>query len=341
MKHVQAYRKWTGRENGMAEAYRNMSFILFRTDSDSTEILGSRCPGGKEFSVGKSFLAAMEAEEDVIRYLESSESHPLPLFVETRTGIGILLKNYDLCAGIGVYLQIHESPTALARLLRGGALTGYGREYRISDSIPDCGEVRRQDGLAFGTLLDAWTAVRTYAQRGSLICTRDNGMVFCSDLQNAVSAMAAFTGCASTWEETDGLGWVRCYRPPLLEALLLCLMAEAHSMSADGTLICRVGASGEERRMLLELSYAIHPKQRHTVAYRYCMEARRHLEWVAELGGLELHGAVSHASRHEKSGDTLSCEVFSLEWLRDPALMPTGDLKAGLRGRSETRTRNG
>ena len=53
MKHIQAYRRWTGRGNGMAEAYRNMSFILFRTDSDGTEILGSRCPDPKEFAVGK------------------------------------------------------------------------------------------------------------------------------------------------------------------------------------------------------------------------------------------------------------------------------------------------
>ena len=145
MKHVQAYRKWTKKELDMDDAYRSMSFIIFRTDSDETEILGARCPHSGEFAVGRGFLASMEAEDDMIRYLESAESRPLPLFLETRTGMGLLLKHYDLHAGIGLYLQIHESPVILSRLLCGGILAGEGTEYCLSDGIPRRGDIQRRD----------------------------------------------------------------------------------------------------------------------------------------------------------------------------------------------------
>lgn len=336
MKHIQAYRKWTGRENGMPEAYRSMSFILFRTDSEGTEILGSRCPDPKEFAVGRSFLASMEAEEDMIRYLQSTEAHPIPLFLETRTGMGLLLKDYDLHAGIGLYLQIHESPVALSRLLCGGALMGEGTEYRLSDGIPRRGNIQRRDEQGYPTLLDAWSTVRDYRRQGGLIHTNDSGLLSCRGLQDAISSMAAFVGCVPLWqdcgEEEESMSpRLCCYRPILLEALLLCLLAEVRSLSADGTFACRVDTLGEEHRLFLELSYAIQPKQLSSEEYRYTQEAHQHLERVADLGGLELHAHVEKPSRKDKQMGALPRTVLCLEWLRDPALLPTGDLKAGLR----------
>ena len=336
MKHIQAYRRWTGRGNGMAEAYRNMSFILFRTDSDGTEILGSRCPDPKEFAVGKSFLAAMEAEVDMIHYLESTEGNALPLFLETRTGMGILIKHYDLHAGIGLYLQIHESPVSLSRLLRGGALTGEGAEYGLSDGIDRRGEIQRRDEQGYPILLDAWSAVRDYRRQNGLLHTDGKDFLSCRELEGVMDSMAAFVGCVPLWDSENGQEpseptHVRCYRPLLLETLLLCLLAEVRSQSADGTFACRVDSLGEEQRLFLELSYAIRPKQLLSKEYGYTQEARQHLERVADLGGLELHAHVEKPSRKGKQMGVLPRTVLCLEWLRDPALLPTGDLKSELR----------
>lgn len=336
MKHVQAYRKWTKKELDMDDAYRSMSFIIFRTDSDETEILGARCPHSGEFAVGRGFLASMEAEDDMIRYLESAESRPLPLFLETRTGMGLLLKHYDLHAGIGLYLQIHESPVILSRLLCGGILAGEGTEYCLSDGIPRRGDIQRRDERGYPTLLDAWSAVRDYRCRGGLIHTRGAGWLSCQSLRDVIGAMAAFVGCVPVWS-TNGEGdrvassQVRCYRPLLLEALLLCLLTEMRCLSSDGTFACRIDSLGDEHCLFLKFSYTILPKQLLSEEFRYAQEARRHLERVADLGGMELHACVETPLRKDKQMGALPRMEICLEWLRDPALLSTGDLKAELR----------
>ena len=333
MEKIQAYRKWTGKSDGMPEGFHGMSYILFRTDSEGTEILGARCPDSKTFAVGKSFIAAMEAEEDVIRCLASGENHPLPMFVETRTGVGLLLKHYDLQAGMGLYLQIHASPVALSRLLHGGVLgSGGNRDYALGESIPYRGDIRRADEDACPILLDAWTAVQSYRHGHGLIHADPRGTVSCYDLEKAMTGLADFVGCELTVERLRDSGeWARCYRPVLLEALLFCLMTEARSLSSDGRVSCRMGSQGEERRLMMELSYTVEPKRLLSEEYRQVWEIRRHLERVADLGGLELHADVRKPSRVDKAVGALPTVELCLEWLRDPALLPTGDLKADLR----------
>ncbi len=333
MERIQAYRKWTGKCNGMPDGYHGMSYILFRTDSEGTEILGSRCPDSKTFSVGKSFFTAMEAEEDVLRCLASGENHPLPLFVETRTGVGILLKHYDLQAGVGLYLQIHASPVALSRLLHGGVLrSGGDGDYILGESIPYRGEMRRANENAYSVLLDAWSSVQSYRRARGLIHADSRGAVSCDALEKAMTGLADFVGCELTFTHLrDSREWARCYRPVLLEALLFCLLTEARSLSNDGKVSCRVGGQGEERRLVMELSYTVEPKRLLSEEHRQVWEARRHLERVADLGGLELHADVRKPSRADKAAGALPTVELCLEWLRDPALLPTGDLKADLR----------
>ena len=333
MERIQAYRKWTGKDDGMPDGFHGMSYILFRTDSEEAEILGARCPHSNAFAVGRSFVAAMEAEEDVLRYLASGENHPLPLFVETRTGIGILLKHYDLQAGMGLYLQIHASPVALSRLLRGGVLRGReDGDYILGESIPYRGEIRRTDENAYPILLDVWSSVQSYCCVHGLIHADSRGAVFCDALEKAMTGLADFVGCELTFTRLwDSGEWARCYRPVLLEALLFCLLTEARSLSNDGKVFCRVGGQGEERRLAMELSYTVEPKRLMSEEYRQAWEARRHLERVADLGGLELHADVRKPSRADKAAGALPTVELCLEWLRDPALLPTGDLKADLR----------
>ena len=317
----------------MPDGFHSMSYILFRTDSEGAEILGARCPDPKTFSVGKSFISAMEAEEDVLRCLASGENHPLPMFVETRTGVGMLLKQYDLQAGMGLYLQIHASPVALSRLLHGGVLrSGGNMEYVLGESIPYRGDIRRADEDAYPILLDAWSVVQSYRCAHGLIHADSRGAVSWDDLEKTITGLADFVGCELTLSRLrDGAEWARCYRPVLLEALLFCLLTEARSLSSDGRVTCRIGAQGEERRLMMELSYTVEPKRLLSEEYRQAWEIRRHLERVADLGGLELHADVRKPSRADKAAGALPTVELCLEWLRDPALLPTGDLKADLR----------
>ena len=82
---------------------------------------------------------------------------------------------------------------------------------------------------------------------------------------------------------------------------------------------------------MMELSYTVEPKRLLSEDHRQAWEARRHLERVADLGGLELHADVRKPSRTDKATGVLPMVELCLEWLRDPALLPTGDLKADLR----------
>lgn len=330
MEHVRGYRKWTGKGDEMPAAYRGMSYILFRTDSEGTEILGRRCPDPARFAVGTSFLAAMGAETEIVGYLSSAER--LPLFLEMRTGVGMLLKEYDLQAGIGVYLQIHESPEVLGRLLWGDVLMGLNEDFLVSESVTGRGGLRRRDEAGYGTLLDAWTAVANYRREGGLILADGQGAVSLDVLEKALVRMGSFAGVQLQVERLDGgVEWGFCYRPVLLEALLLCLLTEAGSLSAEGDVVCRVGASEVNRRILLELSYPIEPKRLRSEDFRDASEARCHLERVADLGGLALHEEVRYPSRREYAVGALPRMEISLEWLRDPTLLVSGDLKADLR----------
>jgi hypothetical protein len=320
-----------------------ISYILFRTDRDGFVILCSRGRKSQKIPVGRSLAAVLTLDQEAMLYLTREESRQPPLFLDTGNGIGLLSKYYDRHAGIGMYLHIHESRASLSRLLRSDLLQGCeDGSYAVSSGIPDRGVLQKRDERNCGFFLETWLAIRDHHKNGGFFKVRSGTRLMREDLEQGLETLASFAGerlqviwsCDSDAPAaTDVLPptWVTCYRPILLEALILCLLTEAHSLSEVGTDVsCSLASQGEQRRLSIELSYTISPKKLRSAEYVRAEEARQHLEKVAQLGGMLLLSHISPARKAEAEA-TARTVTLSLACVTNPAILSTSDLKAGLR----------
>ena len=266
MKHIRGIRQWI-ENDGMPAAYRSLSYVLFRTDSEHMEILASRCPDPRIFPVGRSFAAAMELSEEAMEYLKGDGREQALYFLESKVGVGLLHKGFDRRAGMGIYLHIHGSPVSLSRLLRGGLLAGQGLEdIRVSSDMEDRGHIRKWDEAACGALLDAWSEIRGRGAEGGVWTARGDGFLSVYDLERGLEELAAFAGCKVNLSRDraypggiEGISAVptrvRCYSPRLLEALSLFLLTVAGTLSTDRQVNCRLATRGEGCHLLLSLEW--------------------------------------------------------------------------------------
>ena len=343
MRHERGVRRWSESKE-MPEAYHRMSYVLFRTDGYPMTVIAVRCPDPKLFYVGQNIISALGLDTEAIRYLKSEELNPPVYCMETKLGIGLLHKGYDRHAGLGLYLHIHGSPVSLSRLIRGGVLPGSesGR-LRLASDMEDRGEIRPWDAEAYGILLDAWTEIRDRESRGGIWPSRSEGLLSPMELERGLEDLAAFAGVGLTVTHegpfpggNEGVhapsaSSIRCYRPALLEAILLFLLSSAANLSADQWAVCRVATRGESRHLLLALEFSFAEEKKHSETLRLWEEACRHMSLVAELGGLQLQARLLRPSRTEKKAGQLPCLSVCLEWMRNPSLLPTTDLKARLK----------
>ncbi len=281
-----------------------------------------------------------------------ASSEPGSLFVWTRTGLGLLSRRHALTADIGLFLHIHTDPLSAARLLSSGAFAGektVSGGFALSPRIRAVsGRPTRRDMPAFTCLNDTRATLASIAGgfQPSVLAASLPGEPAAVPL-SAVFAMAAFAGCALSVEldgrriapdislaaTLDSLSipepehdYIACHSPQVLELLLLGLFSEVRAYSRDRSASCRITSGRLWAAPSLTIDYTpaatLSPPDIEAL-----LALRTHLSRVAAFHGMEL--SLPPVSLRP-SAATLPPQTLSLDWLADPALLPTGDLKSHL-----------
>ncbi len=344
MKHTNMYHAWTDPDGDMAKAYCHLSYLLFRTDSEAAEIVAARCPDMVTFSAGRGLIDALGLDEEARAYVFSAGEYEAPLVVMTDVGLGVLDKRYDAHAGLGIYWHLHGRPDGLARLLCGGVLGNADRgRYRISRRVMEAAgsetsALTAEDLPSYRALLDGWPILAGEVP-GAWAKSDLDGCMGAEGLGRMVEELAEFAGCGLVREafgDDGGAERLRCPRPALLEILLLGLLTEARNESATREAVCRIGTIEETGMLTMELRYPVEDtsgsRRDKNRGEAVLAGLHRHLGWVCELNGLKLQSETLPRS-HGKGFDEayLTERRITLEWLHDPAVLSTSDLKAKIR----------
>ena len=337
MKRTNAYRLWNQPDGDMAECYRHVSYILFRTDSDGAEIVGARCPDMVANSVGRSAVDSLELDEEAQMYLFSASEYEVPLVVMTRFGVGVLDKRYDAHAGLGIYWHLHGHPDRLARLFNSGVPGKTdGGGYRLSRRVAEIvGDVTSGDLPSYRALMDGWPVVMGEVP-GEWARTDRAGYVDTRDLWCMMERLAAFVGCGLAGEGGEPLAAerIRCPRPLLIEALFWVLLTEVRQKSATRGGFCRIGTLADTGMLTLEFTYPVEDTHG---AGEDVEKLHRHLGWICELSGLQLQSEfLPRTRRRSPDGENFAYQRIVLEWLHDPAVLASSDIKAKIRFLYET-----
>ncbi len=338
MKQTTAARLWTDPALPMSSDFCRVSYALYRTGGDVGRIVATRNPDRKLLGVGGFIHDSLDLSDEAVTYMTETSRSRAPMFVMTKAGIGMLSNRYHLSAGLGLYLHIHTHPEAAARLINKGAL-GYGGQvdFLVSQRVRSAGsEVTAGDESAYPALLEAWQAVRDTPYSWFETDARDSLSLF--QLQSGIRRLAAFAGCDLTFtirksDRDDAYtpqARVNCYRPLLLEGLLLCLLSEMRAYSATRGGVCRLETPvGQGRNGLaLMLRYPVATKE-NAADDPFLDALHSHLSYVGELGGLDVWFSPELIPPRTQGG--LPERAVMLDWMLDPTVLSTSDLKAHLR----------
>ena len=327
-------RLWTHPELPMPEAYGRMSYVLFRGDGDVGRVVAARTPDDRYVKVGGYVQDALGFCGDALAYVTRCHEDAPPLFILTDNGIGILSGRYRLSAGLGLYLHIHTRPAAAARLINSGAL-GQDSRFAVSREIRDLGgKLTARDSRSYPALLEAFRTVEGAPRQ--VFATAADQTITLHELRRGMADLAAFAGCKLTFTtrrdpaapSVSPYARVKCYRPLLLEGLLLCLLSELRERSVTGGGVCRLeprpnGAEG----LALTLRYPVDPTGSPRLAETYGA-VHEYLEEVAQTWGLDLFAPARRIPARDPDG--LPEATVSLDWLLDPSALSTSDIKARL-----------
>ncbi len=349
MKHTTAYEVLTDPDFPLDAGFRHMSYALFRTDGDCGRVIGTRFPAASFLGVGDLLQSRLHLSDEALVYLVRPGRDDRPLFCLSRAGLGILCKRYDAALGVGLYLHIHGRPDAGARLLCAGALGApNGVSFGITDEIrayaptpPDAADAR-----SFPALLDAWRAVQIGSEgafdRAGILGHADARESICctlGEVADALESMAAFAGCAVDVRiAPDGCGCrVACHRPRVLEALFLCLLTEirTHAMTRSATVELSAVSDPRSRwecRFCASFSYPVDTLHMTGQTRTRLADVRQYLVDAADLSGLDLHFPLLtppdvRAGYARRTPEETMMQTVTMEWLTDPAVLPSGDLK--------------
>lgn len=327
-------RLWTHPELPMPLEFCRMSYVLFRVDGDVGRVVAARTPDDRFLRVGDHVQDRLTFCGDALSYMTRRHDHVPPLFIRTDRGIGLLSGRYHLSAGLGLYLHIHTRPAAAMRLINAGAL-GCDGEFAVSREI--CEQVGRptaRDGRSYPALLEAWRAVAA-APREVFVTDLDGGISL-GDLRNGIAKLASFVGVEVVFTVRKEQGRnpvspyarVKCYRPLLLEGMLLCLLSEMRARSATGAGVCRLELPSESREGLsLTLHYPLNPREKPETAQAY-EGIHGCLGGIGETGGLDLYAPTRLLPPRDPNG--LPEAAVTLDWLLDPSALSSSDIKARL-----------
>jgi hypothetical protein len=166
--------------------------------------------------------------------------------------------------------------------------------------------------------------------------------VYGEEMTHRLEKLARFVGisCHRDCEEIP-IGLVRCHRPLWREICLFFLLTEAATMSADGQIFYRLNSMEDSMRSNLAL-YNDSRDDRLSLKLHYAVEnpdsmietlepIHRYLRGVGELHGMYFHAEIRLPKRGGRQKGDLPQVCFYMDWLRDPTVLATSDLKAGNR----------
>ena len=343
MKHTTAIELLTNPTLPLDEGFRHMSYAIFRTDEDFGRVIAARFPAESLLSVGDVLQSSLRLSDEAMAYLLRTGDQEPPLFCLTDVGLGLLCKRYDAAVGLGLYLHIHCRPEAGARLLCAGALgLPGGSAFDVTGRIKEFSQKpTTDDARSFPPLLEAWRAVQR--DRGALSDSRamredDISLVTLDGMESALLHMADFAGCriSCTLSDGDRDREVAVYRPTVLDGLLLYILTEvrAHAVSHEATVEILAVEDPRGRwgdRLCLAFTYQIDTLHMTGEARTRLAESRRYVSEMADESGLDLHFPPllppELRTPDRKRGDGVVPQTVSVEWLRDPTLLPSSDLK--------------
>ncbi len=343
MKHTDAHEQWTSPTALMEPQFHRISFALFRTDGELGRILAARTPDRTILGVGDFLQARLHLSGEAMTYLVRPDGTSVPLFILTDCGLGLLSKRYDLQAGVGLYLHIHTRPEAGARLLNSGAFGRAGTGcFDVSRRVHEAGaEVRAGDEDSYEALADAMQVIRAITAGEDWLSVGSDERLDVRDLQDALEQMARFVGCGLAVDRSEidrleidrslpAIRRVTCYRPRMLECLLLYLMAEVRDHAWTRSAKWRIGAlDGDGGHLSMTLRYTMDLAPLNEPAQAALAQARSYMQAVADVGGLQVYFPPILPKSLAGPGEME--QVMTLEWLTNPSVLVTGDLKARLR----------
>lgn len=329
MKPSAIQRLWTDPTLLMSPDFFSMSYILFQTDGDPGRVVAARVPDVHRIRAGDNLIDRLELSEEALIYMAEKREAARPLLVLSELGLGILWNRYTLSAGLGLYLHIHANPTSAARLINS---MGSPAGMLISKRVRGMGSaVTAKDERSYRPLMEACEAIQNTPP--SLFPVDDRRRVSLADLRETVRRMAAFVGCDLSFtlrrkHPDDPIALhtrVGCYRPLLLEAVLLCLLTEIRDRSATRGGVCCLELPDETSHegLVFTLRYPVLPS-----VEPQNQPLHTQLVSAAALAGLDLYD-FPDLIQPRGEGD-LPLQSILLDWLYDPTLLPTADLKARL-----------
>ena len=344
MKPSTKNRRWTDPALPMDPSLGRLSYALFCTDSDMGRIIAARCPDRSALPVGGILQDILHISPDSMEHLHSHE-RDVPLFVLTDMGLGILSGRYTLQGGMGLFLHIHCHPQGGARLINSGVLGyGNGANYLCSQRVRELGGcVEPQDEASYGALLEAW---QTVAELFDVFRTDSRETIPLPELQKGIQRLAVFAGVNLTYSlrkmtrinsfAAFRQGRVHCYRPRLLESMLLYLLTELRDRSATRQGTCRMEVPEDNSvpitdghmplRLVLHYPvFAALPRKEQAAL----TDIRSYTARVADASGMALRFLMD--SESTRPADAFPKRIIWLEWVENPDLVNSTDFKAGAR----------
>ena len=336
MRKTGTYAGWTHPGLEMPAAFGRVSYALFLTGGQDGEIIASRSPDPGRLAPGNSLINVLELDGEACRFLWEDSPDPRPLFIKTRVGLGLLDKVYHRHAGLGLFLHIHGRPGALARLINHGVLGDpAGSGFRVSEAVRAKGDrVTSGDMASYAALLEAKEVLFERPWGFSHSSRRDAlepVTMAAAEVREVLGRMASFAGGHISWEE-EGPSFLSCYRLPLTEAALFCMVSEVSTFAVGQAAKARISTLDglEGGGLALHLTYSMEKPILDGELYGNLAAARSRLGVLWEPCGLGLQADVRLPRYGEKREGRLPEVTLSLEWLYDPAVLSTSDLKARL-----------
>lgn len=345
MRHTNSYEKWTSPTMEMDRDFHRLSYALYADDDEPGYVLAARTPEPKRLGIGDDLFGRLPLPKSEWDYVRDNLYRPAPRFVLTDLGLGILFKHYEPHAGMGLYWHIHCRPDAGARLLNSGALGAPGETtFSVSDAVRAMGDtLTKPDEVSFAALAEAWDTVRRF-QRGLLFVNQES-LLDVQELARVIEYLAAFAGCrVDVTLANDPSPWARkikCYRPLMLEAMLLYLMTEVQEYAVDRHAICEISSIGrmDGGNLSMTLRYPVDTRTMTPLRREVLSNARDYLNIVCEPADLdvyyELPPTVEEKTAplpgHRRRQSPIAELEFALDWMADPSVLLSSDFKACLK----------
>ncbi len=277
---------------------------------------------------------------------DPARPEPGSLFVWTRTGLGLLSRCFARTADLGLLVHLHVDPLSGARLLTGSDMHRPGNGCALSSRIRCVTDPpTERDMPTFTVMNDARMIVRPIRDGFARAPQLPPGQPAAVPIA-AISRLASFVGCTLTLEldghpvmlpetffepehvclESSVVDGLVCHSPNVLELLLLGLFSEVRTCARHRTATCRMTSGRLWAAPSLLLDYDPVPTLT-PLELDALLDLRAYLAQMADRHGMALSATPVPLASFDLHPLR---QIVALDWLADPTLLPTSDLKTRL-----------